>query len=1051
MTALDDALNSGAIEWGPHQLTAQWREVQSTEKTDNSDSLVNLSEQISGTVTITHSLDDALPDTVTMTGQGDAAGVLSTGVSGRTGQVRGSSGMRVFVNANGSTNSWNSSPTTKTILVPIPTTAAQGDSLLACVVVDSATTTLSQNSTDPKDQWQLLGSIGDAPYQMFLYFKKRWNSSNPYLTLTSDSSVNFMAMTVPFFGGTPSNGVMDVRITKVDLSVEAGTGVTPHVQSTTAPAPGYQVFFWGYNSSAGSAVLTGTGITTVGTPAANGVAIGAGVSSFRGPGPYSSTLTTSSGTSTVAMAAITVEIFERPTMTAKQWWSQFNSDSPIASYSRDVPDVSFSARTLTTSGGVDTQIFKGQMQGTPIQGDDVTLNAVSKARIRMNRSIQLPIVSALREGLNLDWVVTYLMARGGSFVGPAPTKYTRYWNPLYGSIHAHWGTWRDYNAAYFYDTVNPLLLFGYKNPQPVPGKFLTGMYAQQDASKTIQLTLSARSSYLFPTAEFPHLYDNGGTGPLMADWMSLANSRGRITFWVRGDAVTDGPSYLPGANNWMAQLIVRALDSAGVFLGYVSVTLNSSNRQPSLAMGNDSHGYGSVGLGSFFAIPTDGQWHFIGFAWDFANGQYVYQMDGQKMTGVSTFFATNGWNDTSQLTSTDAQLRANGGTTGFIFNTHVPTSDLLIDSGNAPLSLTMFDDNYPLPTMPNAMNATMRATNIALQGLATEAPANVWDTFAEVARNSLAMYRANELDSMEFLPPSYFGEAAQLTPVAVQDTSTNSTALEAVADPSTIRNVVTLKFQDTRIDTKPQPVLQYLTAIEVPPGTSFLTMPLDTPAVEIHGSSNFGSAEYNIVNLTSTQITTGPLPTNHYITVNNAADGSGSVLNESWVKASFDSTSAQSVVIKLLNFSGKTLYLVNGADSVPYLSVLGYGLRQADAYTTVRDSASVLIRTERSLDADYNWIQDRTTASDMAAMLVNTLARPRPQVSIVAMADPRRKPGQLITIVDSSGTKVAGTWRILTVQHGIDGASYLQGIMAVQVFPAAVWDGPDGWDQGVWS
>ena len=59
-----------------------------------------------------------------------------------------------------------------------------------------------------------------------------------------------------------------------------------------------------------------------------------------------------------------------------------------------------------------------------------------------------------------------------------------------------------------------------------------------------------------------------------------------------------------------------------------------------------------------------------------------------------------------------------------------------------------------------------------------------------------------------------------MTPVAVQDTSTNSTALEAVADPSVIRNVITLKFQDTRIDTKQQPVLQYLTAIAIPPGTT---------------------------------------------------------------------------------------------------------------------------------------------------------------------------------------------------------------------------------------
>lgn len=1050
MAALDDALNSSSIEWGPHSLIAQWREVQLTETTDNPDSLANVSEQVSGTVTVTHGLDDALPDTVTMTGQGDAAGVLTTGVSGRTGQVRGSSGMRTFINSNGSAGSWNSNPTTKSLLVPIPNTAAQGDSLLACVIVDNATTVLSQNLTDPKDQWQFLGAIADAPYQMFIYFKKRWNSTNPYLTLTSDSTVNFMAMTIPFFGRTPSGGVMDARIAKVDLSNETGTGVTSHSQSTTAPVTGYQMFFWGQNSVVGTSTPSGTGVSLVGNPAVNGLLLTGAISGFRGPGVYSASSSNPSGASSVVMAAITVEIFERPTMTAKQWWSQFNTDSPIATYNRDVPDVTFLARALTTSGGVDTQIFKGQMQGTPISGNDVSLNAVSKARIRMNRSIQLPVVSALREGLNLDWVVTYLMARGGSFVGPAPTKYTRYWNPLYGSIHAHWGTWRDYNAAYFYDTVNPGLLFGTKYPGSVTGKFLTGMDAGQTASKTVELRLGARSPHLFPTAEFPHLYDNGGTGPVMADWMSLANSRGRVSFWIRGDAVVDNPAYLPAGSNFMTQFIVRANDRYGAFLGYVACTINPSNRQPIIAMGNDSHGYGNVGLGSSFAIPTDGQWHHIGFAWDFAAGQYLYQMDGQKLTVVSTFFATNGWNDTSQLYPTDAQLRANGGTSTFSFTTHVPTSDFVLDTGNPALFLNFFDDCYPLPTMPNAMNAIMRPTSIKMQGMATEEPANIWEAYAEIARNALAMYRANENDALEFLPPSYFGETAQMTPAAVQDTSINSTALEAVADPALIRNVVTLKFQDTRLDTKPQPVLQYLTAITLPPGTTLLNIALDVPAVEIHGAANYASAEYQIVNLTSAQIT-GTKPVSHYITANNAADGTGTVLNENYVKASFDSTSAQSVVLRIVNFTGKTVYLVNGADQVPFINILGYGFRQDDGYTTTRDDASVLIRTERSLDADFNWIQDRQTAADIAAQLTNVLARPRPQVAITCVADPRRKPGQLITILDSTGTKIAGTWRILVVEHGIDGASYLQGITAVQVLPAAVWDGSNGWDQGVWS
>ena len=84
--------------------------------------------------------------------------------------------------------------------------------------------------------------------------------------------------------------------------------------------------------------------------------------------------------------------------------------------------------------------------------------------------------------------------------------------------------------------------------------------------------------------------------------------------------------------------------------------------------------------------------------------------------------------------------------------------------------------------------------------------------------------------------------------------------------------------------------------------------------MEIHGANKYASPQYSIVNLTARSVTSGPLPLAHYITVNNAEDGSGVVLDETYLKASFDSTSAQSVVLRLVNVTGKTLYLVNGGD-----------------------------------------------------------------------------------------------------------------------------------------
>jgi len=1045
MTALDDALGADSVVWGTHQLKAQWREVALTELTDNPmDSVVDLSGQTNGTMTVTHGLDDALPDPVTMTGHGDAAGVLTAEMIGRLGLDVASTGSRSFVNVQ-STGSWDTGAATRTIFVPVGS-AVNGDFVISAIVVDQAAATLVQTLTDPKDQWDPLGVIADAPYLMYIYARRRFSTANPYLSLMSDTTLNYVAHTVVLWGQSPSGAPLDFKVLKSDFLAEAVTG-TGHTITSVQPGKGYQIAFWGQASSVG--IMTTTGVTKYGQPSANGIAVTAGISSLRDAGSYASTGTNGSSTGATVMAAVTVQPFARPVMNAKQWFSQFNSDSPIARFTRDTADVTAAIRTLTFAGGVDTSIFKGQMQGTPINGENVTMTAVSKARIRMNRSIQLPIVSAPREGLTMDWVVTYLMARGGSFVGPAPTKYTRYWAPMYGSTHPHWGTWRDYNAVYKYISTFPLTLFGVRYPTIVPGPFLTAVEAHQNATETTELNIGARQTINMSKTEFPHLYDNGGTGPLMADWMSSTNSKGRFTCWVRGDAVTSAPSYLPSGNDWMFLFTVEARDRYGNWLGYVRLWWLTGTRGPSITMGTSNIGFGSATVSSTFNLPTDGAWHFIGFAWDFAAGQYIVQVDGNKFVGVSSYFATNGWNDTTQLTPTDAQLRSQGGSAYFTCKSHVPMSDVIIDAGN-PLTLNTFDDTYPTPVAPGK-NAIMRATNIPLNGMAIEGPVNVWDTFSELARNALAMYRANEDDALEFLPPTYFGETAQLTAVAIQDTSTNSADLQADADPSVIRNVITLKFQDTRVDTKPQPVLQYLTVIDIPPGTTLLTLPLDSPAVEIHGAADYNGTAYQIFNLTSTQITTGPLPNSHYISVNTANDGTGTVLNDLQVKATFDSTSAKSVVIRIVNVTKNTVYLANNGQQVPYVNILGYGFRQVDAYTTQRDDTSVLIRTERSLDADFNWLQDRTTAQDIASELVTMLARPRPQVTLTCMADPRRRPGQLVTITDANGTKISGTWRVLTVTHDVKGPSYLQVVTAVQVLPVAVWDGMDGWDNGIWS
>jgi hypothetical protein len=98
-----------------------------------------------------------------------------------------------------------------------------------------------------------------------------------------------------------------------------------------------------------------------------------------------------------------------------------------------------------------------------------------------------------------------------------------------------------------------------------------------------------------------------------------------------------------------------------------------------------------------------------------------------------------------------------------------------------------------------------------------------------------------------------------------------------------------------------------------------------------------------------------------------------------------------------------------------------------------------------------DWIQSREVAETVANKLVTLLARPREEVRVRVLGDPRRRPGQMVTLADAEGTRAAGNWRILNVTHRGAGAMYTQDLKLVRVLPIGVWDGADGWDNASWG
>lgn len=1043
MTALDDALDESSITYGPHQLRAYWRESdRADDGSINKDTPVDFTQQSDGSFSVSHALNDGFPDAVTMTGDGDASGVMKAGIGGREGLVYSSSGVRAY-NAGG--GSWDSGAAVTTLTAPIPTGTLRDDFIIAAILVNDATASLVPQMTDPKDHWEYLGVVSDSPLIMHIYCKRRWRTGNPQLTLMSDIPVSYMSLSVAFWARNPSSMAMDYRVTNATFLAEASSTTTHTVQSQLTNR-GYQLAFWGATSASGTITNTSP-LVLHGTPSANGLQVSGGITPIGDAGVYTAQMTQAVANAVVCKVAVSIEPYERPRMNARQYFSPFNVDSPVYGWDRDTADVEMDARVITADGAVDTRLFTGQMQGIKISGSSAQMDAVSKARISLNRSISLPMVSGVRENCLVDWLVTYLMARGGSFVGPAPGRYTRYWAPLYGSLHAHWDTPQSYNAAYLRDDINPFLLFGLRNPKIVGGKWMAAMYGQQTASRIEELLLLPRNMHQMSRDDFPHLYDDGAGGPLMMDMMSLGNSRGRLQVWIRGDVVQSAPTYVVAGDDYILKMVMSLSDGANNVCT-VECGVASNSRNPYIRMGNTAVGFLSTSF-VFGGLPTDGDWHYYGFWWDFAAGTANVCFDGSVITANG--WVTGGYNDTSGLPSTDAAGRFLGMSTGFFIKGHIPMSDVIVDFGET-YTAGQWATFYPTPPSPG-VNATYLPTYTKLNAIAESTAVNAWETLGDLCRSVIASYRCDEQDVFNFLPLEWFGRAPQSDSVATLSTDINAGELDIAIDPSKIRNVVTVKFPDTRVDTQPQPVLLYLTSTEIPKGITQITFPLDVPIVEVHGQSSQSGASWDIVNLTSAQITTPTLPkTNHYITVNTGEDGSGTVLASSSVTAKIIQWDAGSVTLEFNNKTGAVTYLSNNGDQIPFLQILGYGVRISDAYVTVRDTDSVALRRERALDAEMPWLQTRGLATDYALLMTNILSRPIPLVSVSVIGDPQRKPGQKITLVDKQGTRVSGTWRVLAVEHSIDGPEYTQDLLLMLVGPTMIWDDADTpWDYSVWG
>lgn len=1040
MTAMDTLLNSSSLVMYPASVVASWTELEpgysSVAVNTAAESLNQLGQQIGPQgATVTQSFDDGLPDPVTLTGNNDASGTFSMDLVGRPAARAADSSLGGNGNwSQGNINSFNFFTTS----FPSSGLSFWDYTFITITVNNDAQLTETTMDPDSPFAWDLLGvatdTLSGATQRTWVFGRKHFTSGAvaPAFSMDKTGSVTWVMQSIKC-GMTPSNGVL-VPVTPgaVSTFAEGTVAVTTHTPpNVSLTGRGWTVAAFGAQVAAGTWSAPAGGYSVFGFNNATVHNIANIISPFRNfPGSYGISGITSNAAQLVTAVHFALEVRDRPQLDAVGYFSPLNKQSPIYGFARDTAPLVMAINNIATDGNqTETNvIFTGQMTGIDIQGRTATVGGVCKTRLLLDNAHLLPTVYGWREGLKTDWLIGYLLAQGGQYTGVAPSIYTRYWAPMHGSIHA----WMDGSAGYTEcrEWISGRAGHYRRSPDDAPGPFVTAMNAMQTNAQTTYLNGVADPLW---STEVP-----GQPTAVIKDLLSQKSSTGRLTFWIRGDAADQAPTCVDsGVPDDYLLFDSTLYNSVGnVASNYVRLVINP-NRNFTVWIGSSITLTGGD-------LPSDGQWHFCSFMWDYDNGTGKFRRDNLTWTTGVLGGASE------SLPSSEANFYNSGGVTNFSWKSHLPIAEIQLEAG-----MPFTDDwsrFYPTPTSPS-QNALYRPTRQALSVVAEPTPVQGWTALQALAESTLSWLRVNELDNAEFLPLSYFGETAQLTvdTLNVLDTDFNAGEIGLNLDPSRTRNVVTIAYTDIRVGTNISTILEMNTSLAIPKGLSYVTFPLDTQAAETHGAAQGWSSAPEFKKLTAAQIAgTSAIQVDNVMSVNTRSDGSGTVVTSTNFVGRIVDWDSQTITVKFTNNYGAVLYLANNGSGIPFLRAMGYAISSSDGYSTVTDDGSIKKRSQRALTTDLDWIHDRATAQKVASTLATLLARPRPVVTVTVQGDSRRKPGKLCQIVDTTGMKADGTWRITSIVHRYNGPMYVQDVTLIYVGTVANWD--DGlWDDGIWG
>lgn len=690
------------------------------------------------------------------------------------------------------------------------------------------------------------------------------------------------------------------------------------------------------------------------------------------------------------------------------YFSTFRQDMPFVDLDRDTAGVAITAQVLTSTGIRPVRVFTGRMADIPLDDMSAKLQAVSSTRLALSAPVQPPAVHGFYEGKEATWLIGYILFKASLYVAPRPLDGCRLYLPLNGTTHAYVPDTNSGAAALsglkYVSAGNAF----YGAPQWIDGPFTAAPDLCINETAVRKL-LSGPGTLSYP----------GGFAP-GDDFLSQTANRGRIEAWIKGDATNVAGSMNPGQGN----LIQIRLRNSGT-TRYAMLVIDASRQ----IRGQIADGSGLAFAYAGGALPIDGNWHFVSFAWSITpsvTGACTVTIDNKTVTYGNSITATN-------LPMNDDLDRAD-------FDIALPLVELRFTSGDTALKAGFANQIVFSP------DAVMRRSLLQFEAVAEAAPREGFEMLSSLAQGELAQVGFDEQDRFLYYPLAYWAEPDQQVVGELLSTSVNLGArFRPTQDVKKTFNQITLGYKQTYVNETWITGFQSSQLVQINPGQTIqIVAPMSTPIVEVRGltftvhqGSGLAAAPPSVTNAIN------------YITLNLAQDGSGFYALPSDVTISIIAWTPGSVTISIRNNNPQTLYIANNV-SIPPLGIAVKQAIVADASVTASQDYSIGKRGVRNLPVTLDAIQSDANAAVIAAALVGFLSSPRTAIVSDVWGDFRRKPGDLVMVDDTDNTGISQAFRLMGITTVQDGSNVQQAISAIQAWRVENW-GSGTWGSGIWG